>query len=140
MQRLSEIANALTREQEGHHDRLEEAQQQALQVLNTLDSVQATAVTFKSTLIGGFGLTKWWPYVFCPIMTLVVGSYGLPPSAVRNVVLVSVGEWPWLNYSGRDTDDCGQEKLSAFWFLPQNSTASICSKSRRLLQTRASRS
>ncbi|KAM4063080.1 tht1-like nuclear fusion protein [Hirsutella rhossiliensis] len=92
MQRLSELANALTVKQEGHQERLEQAQQQALQVLKTLDSVSATAVTFKSTLLGGLGLTKWWPYVFCPVMSLIVGSYGLPPSTIRNIVLVGMGE------------------------------------------------
>lgn len=92
MRRLSEIAGALITKQEWHQGQLEQAQLQALQVLNTLDSVSATAVTFRSNLLGGLGLTKWWPYIVCPITSLIIGSYGLPPSAVRNVVLVGIGE------------------------------------------------
>ncbi|KAF4504895.1 hypothetical protein G6O67_008288 [Ophiocordyceps sinensis] len=92
MRRLSEVAGALITKQEWHQGQLEQAQLQALQVLNTLDSVSATAVTFRSNLLGGLGLTKWWPYIVCPITSLIIGSYGLPPSAVRNVVLVGMGE------------------------------------------------
>lgn len=34
----------------------------------------------------------WWPYVICPAFSLVMGSYGLPPSVTRNIALIALGE------------------------------------------------
>lgn len=34
----------------------------------------------------------WWPYVICPAVSLVLGSYGLPPSMLRNLGLIAAGE------------------------------------------------
>lgn len=41
---------------------------------------------------GGSGLFKWISYIVSPVVTLMLGSYGLPPSAMRNLGLVVLGE------------------------------------------------
>lgn len=41
---------------------------------------------------GGSGLFKWISYIVSPVATLMLGSYGLPPSAMRNLGLVVLGE------------------------------------------------
>ncbi|KYK55083.1 nuclear membrane fusion protein Kar5 [Drechmeria coniospora] len=91
MERLAEMADALTVRHEHHQQYLNQAQQSAEQVLRTLDSVTTTASTFKSSILDALGFSRWWPFVFCPATTLVVGSYGLPPSAARNIALVGLG-------------------------------------------------
>lgn len=40
----------------------------------------------------GLGLSGWVPYIVSPIVTLLLGSYGLGPSAIRNLGLVALGE------------------------------------------------
>lgn len=42
---------------------------------------------------GGLGLFKWISYIVSPVVTLTLGSYGLPPSAMRNLGLVVLGEF-----------------------------------------------
>ncbi|PFH62402.1 hypothetical protein XA68_13841 [Ophiocordyceps unilateralis] len=91
MQRLSKAASILSVAQERHSAMLERAQQSALQLSDTLLSASASAENFRNSLLGGFGLVKWWPCFVFPAMLLIVGSYGLPPSAARNIVLVCLG-------------------------------------------------
>lgn len=42
---------------------------------------------------GGFGLVKWASYIVSPVVTLMLGSYGLAPSAMRNLGLIALGEF-----------------------------------------------
>jgi predicted ATPase len=35
---------------------------------------------------------NWWPQIVSPIVFLVAGSFGLPPSLLRNLALLSLGE------------------------------------------------
>ncbi|KJZ74650.1 hypothetical protein HIM_06000 [Hirsutella minnesotensis 3608] len=92
MQKLNEVAGDLTIKHEAHQRSLEQAQQKALQVLDTLEVVSSSAGSLKQSLLSGLGLSQWWPYLFCPLVTLTIGSYGLPPSASRNIALVGMGE------------------------------------------------
>lgn len=92
MERLAGVADALTVKQQGHQEHLEQAQQTAMQVLHTLDSVSISMGTFRNSLLGGFGLARWWPFVLCSATSLIIGSYGLPPSAMRNILLLGLGE------------------------------------------------
>ncbi|KAK5987815.1 hypothetical protein PT974_11949 [Cladobotryum mycophilum] len=92
MKRLEGMADTLSIQQEGHQERLDHAQQSATELLGILDSASSSAATLQSSIYSGFGWTAWWPYVFCPITSLVVGSYGLPPSTTRNFLLIGLGE------------------------------------------------
>ncbi|RDA91016.1 hypothetical protein CP533_3139 [Ophiocordyceps camponoti-saundersi (nom. inval.)] len=91
MQRLSKAASALSLEQERQAVNLERAQQSALQISDMLISASASAENFKNSLMGVFGIKKWWPYFIFPPMVLIVGSYGLAPSVSRNLGLVCLG-------------------------------------------------
>lgn len=42
---------------------------------------------------GGSTLFKWFSYIVSPVVTLMLGSYGLAPSAMRNLGLVVLGEF-----------------------------------------------
>lgn len=42
---------------------------------------------------GGSGLFRWASYIVSPVVTLMLGSYGLAPSAMRNLGLVVLGEF-----------------------------------------------
>ncbi|PNY26857.1 Nuclear membrane fusion protein Kar5 [Tolypocladium capitatum] len=92
MGKLTELADVLTLKHKGHQERLDHAHQTAERVLNTLDSVSASARTFKNSLLSGLGFSRLWPYIFCPATSLIIGSYGLPPSATRNILLLGLGE------------------------------------------------
>jgi hypothetical protein len=46
----------------------------------------------QSSLLHKYSASTWWPYIICPAISLVLGSYGLPPSVFRNLMLTAVGE------------------------------------------------
>ncbi|EHK48298.1 hypothetical protein TRIATDRAFT_316381 [Trichoderma atroviride IMI 206040] len=92
MKRLEGLADSLLVQHEGHQERLVHAQQTASNLIDLLDSASSSAATLRTSIYNGLGLSSWWPYIFCPLTSLVVGSYGLPPSATRNLMLISLGE------------------------------------------------
>ncbi|PWI68941.1 hypothetical protein PCL_01326 [Purpureocillium lilacinum] len=92
MENLAELADTLTVKHDGHRKALHDAQETAEQVLDTLESVSTSAGTLQGSILSGLGMAKWWPYLLCPVTTLMVGSYGLPPSAMRNMLLLGLGE------------------------------------------------
>ncbi|KAL6866642.1 hypothetical protein J3F83DRAFT_116580 [Trichoderma novae-zelandiae] len=92
MIKLEGLADSLLVQHKGHQEQLSNAQQTASDLIDILDSASTSAVTLRSSISSSFGWGSWWPYVFCPLTSLVVGSYGLPPSATRNLVLISLGE------------------------------------------------
>lgn len=91
MENLAELADTLTVKHDGHRKALHDAQETAEQVLDTLESVSTSAGTLQGSILSGLGMAKWWPYLLCPVTTLMVGSYGLPPSAMRNMLLLGLG-------------------------------------------------
>ncbi|KAL7782475.1 hypothetical protein V8C43DRAFT_197785 [Trichoderma afarasin] len=92
MKKLEGLADSLLAQHKGHQEQLVSAQQTASDLIDILDSASSSAVTLRGSIYSGFGWGSWWPHVFCPLMSLVVGSYGLPPSATRNIMLISLGE------------------------------------------------
>ncbi|KAL7790440.1 hypothetical protein V8C37DRAFT_179911 [Trichoderma ceciliae] len=92
MEKLEGLAEFLLVQHEGHQERLVQAQQTASDLIDILDSASSSAATLRSSIYSSLGWGSWWPYVFCPLTSLVVGSYRLPPSATRNLVLISLGE------------------------------------------------
>ncbi|KAL7816217.1 hypothetical protein V8C26DRAFT_97895 [Trichoderma gracile] len=99
MQQLEGLADSLLVKHKAHKERLSNAQQTASDLMDILDSASTSAVTLRSSIYNSFGWGSWWPHVFCPLTSLVVGSYGLPPSAMRNVVLIGIGEMAGLGVS-----------------------------------------
>ncbi|TFB01298.1 hypothetical protein CCMA1212_006633 [Trichoderma ghanense] len=99
LQKLEGLAESLMVQHKVHQERLNNAQQTASDLMDILDSASTSAVSLRSSIYNSFGWGSWWPYVFCPLASLVVGSYGLPPSATRNIVLISLGEMAGLGVS-----------------------------------------
>lgn len=95
MDKLDGLADSLTTKLEIHEGRLEQVQQKVEQVQDYLNSAALTAGSFRSSLATSFSLRGWWPYVFCPAASLIMGSYGLPPSIMRNLWLLSIGWFSW---------------------------------------------
>ncbi|KAF7548771.1 hypothetical protein G7046_g8550 [Stylonectria norvegica] len=92
MERLEDLATSLSTKYESHEGRLVQAQRKAGDILEILETATNSASKFNNAIFSGFGLAGWWPYFLCPAASLVMGSYGLEPSALRNIWLVGIGE------------------------------------------------
>lgn len=80
-----------------HAYAMNEAKNATTAILETLEEVAANAATiedaYRSRWTGfGSGVGSWVPYIIGPVATLLLGSYGLAPSATRNLGLVALGE------------------------------------------------
>ncbi|KAH6900696.1 hypothetical protein B0T10DRAFT_571311 [Thelonectria olida] len=92
MEKLEQIADDLLDKFGDHEGRLDEAQRKAAHLLETLDAVTVSATSFGSSIFGGLKLSAAWPYIICPVASLIMGSYRLEPSIGRNLWLVGIGE------------------------------------------------
>jgi hypothetical protein len=92
MKRLEHVADSLSFKFHNHEEALNAARRRAEEISRTLQSAADSASTFTGYMSSGLGLSKWLPYVYCPLASLFVGSYGLPPSAARNFVLIGIGK------------------------------------------------
>jgi hypothetical protein len=95
MLRLVEISDHLASKYDTHTDLLEQAQNITNEILDALGDTAASAATLSDAFQGHSSLTSWWPYIWCPAASLVMGSYGLPPSMLRNIGLVVLGKIPF---------------------------------------------
>lgn len=91
MERLEGFAHTLSQQQAHHQESLEKAHLVATRLTDTLEIASSSATTLGASVSKGLGLSGWWPYIFCPAASLVMGSYGLPPSAGRNILLIGLG-------------------------------------------------
>lgn len=74
---------------------LDEARNTTADLLDTVVAVAdniASIEDARHSNIYGFGIGHWMPYIISPVAALLLGSYGLEPSAVRNLGLVALGE------------------------------------------------
>lgn len=92
MERLEHMADRLSQKYLVHEGSLDVAQKRAIEITNTLESAASSATAFQGYMSQGLGLSGLWPYVACPLASLWMGSYGLPPSAARNIALISIGK------------------------------------------------
>ncbi|KAI0477571.1 hypothetical protein GGR56DRAFT_692242 [Xylariaceae sp. FL0804] len=53
------------------------------EILDVLEDTATSAYAVKDSADGRSSSASWWPYIWCPAASLVMGSYGLPPSAAR---------------------------------------------------------
>lgn len=96
LDRLTSATETLSLRQDDHARSLNEAQNITNDILDTLDGVAASAMILEEaslSYLGGSGLFKWVSYIVSPVVTLMLGSYGLAPSALRNLGLVVLGEF-----------------------------------------------
>ncbi|KAH8200355.1 hypothetical protein TruAng_005508 [Truncatella angustata] len=92
MVRLIDMTEFLTIKYDQHTHILYEAQNMTNNILDTLEDTAASAAIIGDAFSKQSSATSWWPYIWCPAASLVMGSYGLPPSAMRNIALVALGE------------------------------------------------
>lgn len=76
-----------------HTRLLVQANNMTVDMLDTLEATAAATSTIQNSFLRNYGeLGGWWPYIVCPAVSLVMGSYGLPPSIFRNIGLFTLGE------------------------------------------------
>lgn len=78
-----------------HAEAITEVKNMTSEVLETLENVATATAKIKEAdrlRWGSSGLGSWMPYILSPAATLFLGSYGLAPSALRNLGLVVLGE------------------------------------------------
>ncbi|ETS78172.1 hypothetical protein PFICI_10234 [Pestalotiopsis fici W106-1] len=92
MVRLIDVTEILTGKYDQHTHLLQGAQNMTQEILDTLEVTASSASTIGDTFARQSSVASWWPYVWCPAASLVMGSYGLAPSAARNLALVALGE------------------------------------------------
>ncbi|KAH8666556.1 hypothetical protein BX600DRAFT_511482 [Xylariales sp. PMI_506] len=92
MQRLVGMSEDLSWKYESHTGLIEQAYNITNELLDTLEDTTITVATVGGILSYQSSTHFWWPYILCPAVSLVMGSYGLPPSVVRNLALVALGE------------------------------------------------
>ncbi|KAH9907187.1 hypothetical protein F4778DRAFT_526207 [Xylariomycetidae sp. FL2044] len=92
MEDLLDITETLSTKYKDHANLLQEAQNMTNDILYILEDTASSAATVGDSFARQSAATFWWPYIWCPAASLVMGSYGLPPSALRNIGLVALGE------------------------------------------------
>ncbi|KAI1826681.1 hypothetical protein F4861DRAFT_495837 [Xylaria intraflava] len=92
MDRLIDDSNKLISRQDALADRLEKAENITNNIVGGLGNIAASVAAIGNLFSGHRSLGYWWPYIWCPVASLVMGSYGLRPSMLRNLALVALGE------------------------------------------------
>ncbi|KAI1503485.1 hypothetical protein F5X99DRAFT_105665 [Biscogniauxia marginata] len=92
MQKLIDITGNLSTKYDDHANLLQQAQAMTTDILDTLEDAATSATAVSDSLLRQSSVTSWWPYIWCPAVSLVMGSYGLPPSALRNLGFFVLGE------------------------------------------------
>ena len=93
--RLTSAADHLSSKYDDHSYALSEAKNITEDILDTLGDVIVSAAIIEEanhSYFRGFGVSGWAPYIISPVATLLLGSYGLAPSAFRNLALIALGE------------------------------------------------
>ncbi|KAI0592947.1 hypothetical protein F4775DRAFT_580200 [Biscogniauxia sp. FL1348] len=91
IQKLIDMADNLSTKYNDHTGLLQQAQTMTIDILYTLEETAASATAVGDSFIKQSSAVLW-PYIWCPVVSLVMGSYGLPPSALRNLGLFTLGE------------------------------------------------
>lgn len=92
MDRILEVTEALSTKFDDHSATLIQAKNITNEILGSLEGTAAAALSVNESLFNSAATRSWWPFVICPTASLVLGSYGLPPSILRNFGLLAFGE------------------------------------------------
>lgn len=92
MLQLEGITQTFFSDFNAHSRLLVQASNMTTDMLDTLEATAAATSTIQNSIRGYGELGGWWPYIVCPAISLVMGSYGLPPSILRNIGLFTLGE------------------------------------------------
>ncbi len=93
MEQLTEATHALISGLTNHTHLLDHANDATTELLDIIEATAAATSAIQSSFLDRDALQNWWPYLVCPTMSLVMGSYGLPPSIFRNIGLIALGEF-----------------------------------------------
>ncbi|KAK0747279.1 hypothetical protein B0T21DRAFT_322116 [Apiosordaria backusii] len=90
MDRLAIATETLSVKLEDHATTLKQANNITNDILDSLEATADVASSVNKSFVrattGG-----WWPFFVFPTASLVMGSYGLPPSILRNLALLTLG-------------------------------------------------
>lgn len=126
LERLVETTENLSSKHEDHAHAIKEAKNMTSEILETLESVAGAAAMLEEadrSRWGSSGFGRYMPYIVSPAATLYFGSYGLAPSALRNLGLVALGEMVgfWVTNFDRITSPWSA-KLALFDHVVPNNT------------------
>ncbi|KAG5977412.1 hypothetical protein E4U55_006833 [Claviceps digitariae] len=110
MEELQGIAGIVLEKQITQDRILESTHNRTSNILSSLEVATMTISTLRKPLLK-LGTAAWWPYVICPVASLTLGSYGLPPSLTRNLALLGLGK--------------KQDALDVVWGLTDSSTGEL---------------
>ncbi|KAK4190968.1 nuclear fusion protein KAR5 [Podospora australis] len=91
MDKILEATETLSTKFEDHSAMLKQASNITSEILDVLEDTAAAASSVNDSLLSAT-TQSLWPFIICPTASLVLGSYGLPPSMVRNFGLLAFGE------------------------------------------------
>ncbi|KAK3295130.1 uncharacterized protein B0H64DRAFT_138781 [Chaetomium fimeti] len=92
MDRLVTATEKLSTKFDDHAGMLKQANNITNDILDALEETAAVASSMNESFFTRVTTRSWWPFVVFPTASLVMGSYGLPPSMLRNIGLLAFGE------------------------------------------------
>ncbi|KAK4233380.1 nuclear fusion protein KAR5 [Achaetomium macrosporum] len=101
MDRLAIATETLSEKLEDHSSMLKQANNITTDILDTLEQTVVVASSVNESFSRATTLS-WWPFVIFPTAALVLGSYGLPPSILRNLALLALGGFVGFMVSSYD--------------------------------------
>lgn len=90
--RLATATEQLATKFEDHSSMLKQANNITNDILDALEETAAVATWMNQSFFSNIAARSWWPFVLFPTASLIMGSYGLPPSIFRNIGLLVFGE------------------------------------------------
>ncbi|KAK3948069.1 hypothetical protein QBC32DRAFT_67294 [Pseudoneurospora amorphoporcata] len=132
MDRLLAATETLATKYEDQTQRLQQASNITNEILDILEDTAEAASSVNESFLTGASSRSWWPYIVCPTASLVMGSYGLPPSAVRNLALLALGEVAGFMVSSYEQIASALQSFeaplySSIWQAVANTTANTTS-------------
>ncbi|KAH6843138.1 hypothetical protein B0I37DRAFT_448492 [Chaetomium sp. MPI-CAGE-AT-0009] len=92
MDRLVTATEKLSTKFDDHAGMLKQANNITNDILDALEETAAVASSMNESFFMRVATRSWWPFIVFPTASLVMGSYGLPPSMLRNIGLLAFGE------------------------------------------------
>ena len=92
MGRLFATAEALSTKFEDQSSLLRQANNITNDILDALEETAKVASSMNESFLSRVTTHSWWPLVVFPTASLIMGSYGLAPSVLRNIGLLALGE------------------------------------------------
>lgn len=102
---------------------LAQASNETSGILDKLEATAAASTTIQQSYVARSAAAGWWPYFACPVISIIMGSYGLPPSILRNFGLFAFGEVVGLFYSYTSNFSNASHLISIFSQAQNNGTS-----------------